>query len=321
MQLTQSNITHPLVKDIASGILYSVLIFVVMLTIPLIGLFAWVLLPLPLLFYRLKIGRHAGAVILAVSIAIVALLTGSLIVNGLYLGSLMLTGLFLGECIEKNLRIEKTMIYTGLGLAGLFAFSLFFAALVQSQGIDQLVTGYIARYQAVSNAFFEEFARQYPDLGMDRQVFEQTSILFMTVLPSVLVCTYLCLALLNILLIRRLLKRHSIVLKQFEHLNRWQADDKLVFVFIGLSLMMFAASGGIKILLVNCLIIVSAVYFFQGLAIASYFFDKKQVPFLIKSFFFVLIAIQPFFMMMVVGCGLFDTWINFRKIDTDVKRT
>jgi uncharacterized protein YybS (DUF2232 family) len=58
------------------------------------------------------------------------------------------------------------------------------------------------------------------------------------------------------------------------------------------------------------------VYFFQGIAIVSFLFQKKSAPFALRSFFYILIAIQPLFMLLVIGVGLFDTWFNFRKLDT-----
>ncbi|MCP4670460.1 MAG: DUF2232 domain-containing protein, partial [Desulfobacula sp.] len=57
-------------------------------------------------------------------------------------------------------------------------------------------------------------------------------------------------------------------------------------------------------------------YFFQGIAIVSFLFTKKRAPFALRFFLYILIAIQPFFMFLVIGMGLFDTWFNFRKLDT-----
>ncbi|MFA5905055.1 MAG: DUF2232 domain-containing protein, partial [Desulfobacula sp.] len=58
------------------------------------------------------------------------------------------------------------------------------------------------------------------------------------------------------------------------------------------------------------------VYFFQGIAVVSFFFQKKRTPFAIRFFFYLMVAILPQFLFLVIGCGLFDTWINFRKLDT-----
>ncbi|MBU1342833.1 MAG: YybS family protein, partial [Proteobacteria bacterium] len=92
--------------------------------------------------------------------------------------------------------------------------------------------------------------------------------------------------------------------------------DFLVFVVIAVSIFIFLPTGVLKLIAVNCLIILMFAYFFQGIAVASFFFQKRSAPFALRFFFYLLIAIQPLFMFLVIGFGLFDTWINFRKLNT-----
>lgn len=315
--MTGRFIPPPAIKDILMGIFYSLLIILVMYTIPLIGLFAWVVLPLPILFYRLKIGRAGSAVIMAANMTILIILSGSAAFNILYFGSLLITGFLLGECIEKHLPVEKVMLFTCLGLIGLFCASILLYSASRSQGIDQVISGYTTRYEAVANRLFSESAQLYPDVDLDRQLFEEASRLFMLTFPGIILSIYMTMALLNVLFIRRLLNKKGIVVQTLENLSRWRAPDKLVLALIGLSVLLFLPIGGLKIISINCLILLSLVYFFQGMAVVSFFFKKKNVPFAIKSFFYILIAIQPIFLIIVVGCGLFDTWINFRRLDAD----
>lgn len=307
------------IKDILTGIFFSMLIIIVMSTIPVIGVFAWVLLPLPVLFYRLKIGRNGSAVIMAVSLGVLVSLTSNFAFNAFYFGSLLMTGFLLGECIERHQPIEKILLFTTLGLfCGFIGFILVYAAM-QSTGLDQLLSDYVSRYQALSSQLFSESAKVYPDVALDRELFERASALFMIAFPGIIISTYMTMALLNILFIRRLLKRNKITVKSIENLNQWKASEKLVFALIGVSALLLLPVGGLKIILVNCLIVLMTVYFFQGISVVSFFFQKKSIPFAIKSFFYILVAVQPVFMLIVIGCGLFDTWINFRKLDTTVE--
>ena len=57
------------------------------------------------------------------------------------------------------------------------------------------------------------------------------------------------------------------------------------------------------------------IYFFQGIAIVSFFFKKKEVPFFLKFFIYTLIVIQQIFALLVIGIGFFDTWFDFRKLN------
>ena len=50
-------------KDIVNGVLVTSLIFFVSVFIPVVGFFGALLIPLPILIYRLKLGRKHGALI------------------------------------------------------------------------------------------------------------------------------------------------------------------------------------------------------------------------------------------------------------------
>jgi uncharacterized protein YybS (DUF2232 family) len=121
---------------------------------------------------------------------------------------------------------------------------------------------------------------------------------------------------LNILIIKRLLLKKGIIVKSIENLTQWRAPDHLIVGVITLSVLLFVPVDVLKILSANGLMILLFVYFFQGIAVVSFFFKKKSAPIAFRFFFYFLIAIQPLFMFLVIGFGLFDTWFNFRKLDT-----
>jgi uncharacterized protein YybS (DUF2232 family) len=143
---------------------------------------------------------------------------------------------------------------------------------------------------------------------------KKASSLLVSIFPSIFINSYLTMVWLNILLITKVLKRKGITVKSIENLNRWKAPEHLVFGIIGLSILIFFPMGMLTTLALNSLIILIFVYFFQGIAVVSFFFKKKSTHFALRLFFYILIAIQPLFMFLVIGFGLFDTWFNFRKI-------
>ncbi len=316
--MTGTLIQASAIRDILTGILLCMLIIAIMYTIPLIGIFAWMFLPLPILFYRLKTGRNGGGIIMVASLAVLIVFAGNVAFNTLYFGSLLMTGFFLGEFIEKHLSIEKIILYTCLAVFGACVAAVLVYSLTQDRGIEQLITDYVSRYHALSSQLFSESAQLYPDIKVDRQMLEKASLLFVSAFPGIFINSYLTMIWLNILLIKKLLLKKGIIVKSIENLNQWKAPDYLVFGVIGLSVVIFLPLGVLKLLAVNCLIILMFVYFFQGIAVVSFFFQKKRAPFALRFFFFVLIAIQPLFMFLVIGFGLFDTWFNFRKLDTAV---
>ncbi|RLC16809.1 MAG: DUF2232 domain-containing protein [Deltaproteobacteria bacterium] len=314
--MTGTLIQPSAIKDILTGILLCMLIIAIMYILPLIGVFAWMFLPLPVLFYRLKTGRNGGGIIMVTSLAVLILLTSNFAFNTLYFGSLLMTGFFLGECIEKHLSIEKIMLYTGLAVLGTGVAILLMYSLTYTQGIEHLISNYVTRYQTLSSQLFSESAQLYPDMKVDTQMLEKAGSVFVMIFPGIFINSYLTMVWLNILLIKKLLLKKGIHVTSIENLNQWKAPDYLVFGVIGLSILIFLPVDALKFIAVNCLIILMFVYFFQGIAVVSFFFQKKSAPSALRFFFYILIAIQPLFMFLVIGLGLFDTWINFRKLDT-----
>jgi len=312
--VTGTLIQPTIIKDILTGILLCLLIIAAMHIMPLIGIFAWVVLPLPILFYRLKTGRKGGGLIMVASLALLILFTSNFAFNILYFGSLLMTGFFLGEFLEKHLAVERIMIYTSLWVLGICMAVLLIYSTAKTQGIVTLISNYAERYQTLSAQLFSESAQLYPDMKVDPNVLEKAGSMFAMVFPGVFINSYLTMAWLNILFIKKILSRKGIIIKSIENLNQWKAPDYLVFGVIGLSILLFLPVGGFKLLAVNGLIILMFVYFFQGIAVVSYLFQKKSAPLGLRFFFYILIALQPLFMFLVIGFGLFDTWFNFRKL-------
>ena len=314
--MTGTLIQPTIVKNILIGILLCILIIAAIHIIPLIGVFAWMVLPLPVLFYRLKTGRKSSGIIMAVSLAMLIMVTRNVAFNTLYFGSLLVTGFFLGEFIEKHLSIEKIILYTCFAVLGTCTAVLFVYTLTYAQGTEHLISNYISRYQALSSQLFSDSIQFYPEMNVDRQTIEQASSLFVLIFPGIFINSYLTMVWLNIILIKKVLSKKGIIVKSIENLNQWKAPYYMVFGVIALSVLMFLPIYSLKIIAANCLIILMFVYFFQGIAVVSFFFQKKRAPFALRFFFYTLIAIQPLFMCLVIGFGLFDTWINFRKLDT-----
>jgi uncharacterized protein YybS (DUF2232 family) len=295
-------------KDIILGICLCIMIFAVSYTFPFLGVFALLVLPLPVLFYRLKLGRNSGGIIAAASFVVLMVMTRGFAFDSLYFGALLMTGMFLGECIERNMGIVRTMVFTVTGVIGTALFAFLVYAGIQTTAMGDMVSDYISQYFTLTSAL-------YADMGIEKEQIAALNSAFLIVLPGMFIVSYMTTVWLNILIIKKLLARIGIPLKHMENLNRFKSPDPLVWVVIGLGVLMALPVGAVKYVAVNCLIILMLVYFFQGIAIISFFFQKKESPALLKAFCYGLIAVQIYFLILVIGLGFFDNWINFRKLE------
>jgi len=98
--------------------------------------------------------------------------------------------------------------------------------------------------------------------------------------------------------------------------SRWVAPEQAIWVFIGSGGLLFFAEGILGTLGVNLLSLVLVVYFLQGLAILIHFLDSRNVPVFFWILIFFVIVLQPLLIGVAVGLGIFDTWIDLRKIRT-----
>jgi uncharacterized protein YybS (DUF2232 family) len=90
-----------------------------------------------------------------------------------------------------------------------------------------------------------------------------------------------------------------------------------VWGVIGCGLIMLFPAAGIRLIGVNGLLVLLTIYFIQGIAIVSFYFEKKRLPRTIRVILYTMIAFQQLLLLIIICIGLFDMWINFRKIDTN----
>ena len=120
----------------------------------------------------------------------------------------------------------------------------------------------------------------------------------------------------NFLMARIFLMKRGLMSPDESDLRKWQAPEQLVWLLIASGFALFLFSGTASSLGLNGLIVFGLVYFFQGLAIVAFWLDRKKAPRFFRVLTYTLIALQQYLTLGVALLGLFDMWIDFRKIKT-----
>ena len=94
----------------------------------------------------------------------------------------------------------------------------------------------------------------------------------------------------------------------------WVIPDQAVWVFIGSGILSFLADNILGAIAMNFFFITLIVYFLQGLAILIYFLVSRNVPFFFWVLIFFVIVFQPLLIGAGIALGIFDTWMDLRKI-------
>lgn len=305
-----------LTKDIISGPVIVVLIFLISIFLPIIGFFFSFLIPLPILFYRAKLGRANGIIIPVFAIILMVIILGGLTFDTAYFVGLVLIGFSLSEFIEKNLSVERTVLYACTFVLAGAVVGLFFFSSISGTSVSALISDYLRKNFELTIALYEE-------LGMPEEIILMMSNAmgkihyFVWIIPALVTTFTLIVAWISLLLARPILKNKHLFFPDFGSLNLWKAPEYLVWGVIGCGVLLFVPNTAVKIVAINGMIVLLTIYFFQGIAIVSFFLEKKRLPRMLKVFIYCFIAMQQVFLIMVVGVGFFDIWLNFRKLGTN----
>lgn len=301
-------------KDIVNGVLITSLIFFVSVFIPIVGFFGALIIPLPILYYRLKLGRKKGAFVPLISGSILYIVIGGISADVLFFVELLLIGFLLGELIESNYSIEKTILYASgavllSGLMGLIIYGV-----LSGQGIYAIVSEYVTKNLELTMVLYQSMGMSEENIHLIDRFLADIQPLIVQIIPAMVTAATLFVAWTNILIARPVLKRRSLSYPDFGPLNMWKAPEYLVWGVIGCGLALFLPDPTINTIGQNGLLILMTVYFFQGIAIVSFYFEKKRLPRFIRFFLYTLIAVQHLILLAVIGLGFFDMWVNFRRL-------
>jgi hypothetical protein len=177
-------------------------------------------------------------------------------------------------------------------------------------------TGEILRENVeASLAFYGKIGFSDQDLSRLREQVPGIVQFIVDIMPALAFAGFVAVILFNLaVLARRFPDQRSRLVSEGD-LREWQAAEPAVWLFIGSGfLYLLAPHELVQIAALNLFLVSLVFYFFQGLAIMSYYFHHKKVPVFLRGLGYVLLALEQIMMLAVVGLGLFDIWMDFRGL-------
>jgi len=303
------------VKDIIKGAIVTSLIFALSVFLPIIGFFAAVLIPLPIFFYRTKLGRYPGSAVPLLTAIIIWTILGGFAVDSLFFLGLMFTGFMLGELVERNLSIEKTIGFTCVAVmaAGFAALTLYSAA--RGTTLVDLISAYVLSNLEITLELYKQMGIPVETLHRVENSLDRIQYALVRIVPSLVLVSTLFVSWTSLLLARPLFRGFALPFPDFGPLTTWAAPEKIVWGAIGCTVALMLPPAGVKLIGLNGILIFMMIYFLHGIAIVAFFFDKKKFPRMARTLIYTLIAIQHIFALVVIALGFFDLWVNFRKLE------
>lgn len=300
-------------REFATGIVATCLAVVVCTAVPMVGLIGSAFLPVPLIFFRAKLGRPAARASALAALGCALLIGGP--VEAFFFGGLLLIGLVMGELMGRPVSLEKMAagVCIAVSLAGLGGVAA--AGLWTGRGLLATVSETVRQHLELSLLLYRQMGLSPEQLDFLENSLDVIQRVLVGIMPALVVGSTLMVMWISLLASRRLCRWQGLAVPDYGPLDRWKAPEILVWGVIASGGLLLMPIAGAKMLGLNGLIVFLVVYFFQGIAIVAYFFQKKRIPRLARVVIYGLIAIQQVVMLAVVGIGFFDTWFNFRKLE------
>jgi uncharacterized protein YybS (DUF2232 family) len=284
--------------------------------IPIVGPFLSLLTPLPFLYYTAKLGISQ-----AVKLTFVAVLAAGFIAAVTRQSQLILLclefsllGLVLSEILKRRLRIGRSVLVGTCLLLLLGFLVLAVAGLRKNTGPLEMVYGYLMDS-------LEQTARVYTRLGMDSEKAvefqEYVNALrqgIAVIFPSLVVVGSAFVVWLNVIVSRALFRKRNLEVPDLGALDRWRSPEAMVWGLIAAGFSLFLSFSPLRLAAVNALVIILAIYFFHGLSILLFYLNKYRVPPWMRFGIYALILLQQILVIGVTMAGLFDQWVDFRRI-------
>jgi len=312
-----NTIPADVLKDIAIGTGMTAILFTVSLMSPLLGIFATVCIPIPALYFRVKLGRKFGALIPACSGILMVAVTGGADFDLLFFFELVLLGLLIGELLPRRLTVERTVFLASAGTLVAGVILLLCLNAFQSTELAARINETVRQNLEYTLSVYRSAGVPEKNVQMVAGALDSIQFVLVRILPALTVSAVLVLTWLSLLLSRPLLYRRGRFVPHFGALNRWTAPDWLVWGAIGCGVFLLLPVQTLKLVGLNGLLVLMTIYFFQGIAVISYYFVQKRFPKPLRILLYSLIAFQQLVLLAVVVLGFLDVWADFRKLGSN----
>jgi uncharacterized protein YybS (DUF2232 family) len=290
----------------------SAVMFLAGAVIPVLGTAAMIFAPAPVLGYA--VGFPRAMIRMAVVVILTAVLVGfgaGLPAAAAYTVTFGLAAAVMCYMLERQQPFERIVLCATASMAvagtlGALAFAGTPATLAH-QLHNELITGMMRG---------EKF---YKTLGINAAVSADTQAMVADALvrltPALLMIFGALSVLLNLGVFWRLSgKQRRVGYALFGDLVRWSAPEWLIWLLLVAGFGLFIPLAPLGTIALNIFICVLAVYFCQGLAIMAFYFKVLGMPRLARGLIYFVTVVQPVLAALVCVAGIFDMWIDFRRL-------
>ena len=287
--------------------------------VPIIGPLFSLLIPLPFLYYLSKLGLSQGWKIGFVSLFLVSLITRLAGYPHLILFCLefSIVGLIISEIFKREFTFGLTIFWGTVLMLFIGMTFLFFIGLSRGASPIELILGYFHTNLNKTISLYEDMGLEQEKMLQIRQFIALLTDIIEGIYPALLIIGAGLVIWINVVISKPLFRLRGVKYPDLGRTDRWRAPEFMVWGVIAAGFSLFFSITGIRFIALNTLIVLLVIYVFHGLAIITFFFNRYNIPPWVRFAIYVLIIVQQIFLVVLALAGLFDQWLDFRKINKE----
>lgn len=294
----------------AIGGVVSAVLYATCFMIPPAGMLLCLLVPFPAILLRLSIGRGMATAVTFAATGIVALVFGNQPAF-YYLAQFALIAIVLPELLCKGWDGSRSIAW--IISANLLLWSLAAATITFVKGVNihqqavETINGSFAR----ALDMYEKSGFKGEELAMMKQSLQLIAELLVRAYPAFIVVLMILVAAFNLMLIKRFASRLPLV-PQISAFTEFRNPEALVWLLIAAGFAMLVDNPVINTPALNVLVVLSVVYFLQGLAVALAVIARSAFAATFRIMLYLMLIFQPYIAIPLTAIGIFDLWGDFR---------
>ncbi|MFC1863130.1 DUF2232 domain-containing protein [Thermodesulfobacteriota bacterium] len=293
-----------------------IIILLASAVIPIFGPIFRILIPFPFLYYNSKLGVNQGIKVSVIALFLVGLIANlagqtQVIILCIEFG---LMGLIISEIYKREFSFGFTIFWGTAIMLIVGSIFLFVMGISKGMGPLELIRNYFQSNLGENILLYENMGLEQEKVAQLKELSKVISDLISKIYLSLVIIGTGLVVWLNVVLSRPLFQLRGIKYPDFKPLDRWQTPELLVWGVIAAGFSIFFRIDIIRLIAINFLIVMAVIYIFNGFSIVLFFLNKYHVPRWIRFGIYALLIIQQMSMAILAMMGLFDQWIDLRKI-------
>jgi uncharacterized protein YybS (DUF2232 family) len=297
--------------DIVKGSILTLALFLAYASLPLAGILAGVFAPLPGAFFSLKSGSRVGAAIVLVSAGVLAVVADPATML-LYLLQCAVISVALPIVLARGNGGARAIVVAVAVNVLLFAVAALLYSATAQVDLHGIIRKGIDASIAQTVSLYEKSGLKGEELQLFLDGMQQAGRLIGRTYPALIIVGLGSVAGITLACLVRLAPKlpRPLTVGSFRDFRN---PDHLVWALILAGFAMLLKDGMVTGAALNVLIVALTFYFFQGMAIVAFFFNRFATPAFMRTLFYLFLAFQPYLAIGVAVLGVFDLWGNFRS--------